>query len=225
MPRKLYILSSIAIGFAVLAIIPFSIFRTVKVKVISDKPCPEEKQAEDLIRNKGNSIWLINTDKLAGEIAGSSSCISTVKISRKFPNTLEISYTGKIPIAKIEGSEMFITIDGQLIKSQPDENIPTIFLPQGTKVETDKISDNKILFSLQIINLLLKSDFAPANVRFVNGDVTIYNLQEAVAIFSAEKSPQSQVDTLQQVLSKAKIESKKIIKIDLRFENPIVVFK
>lgn len=195
------------------------------MKVISNKPCLEEKQAEDLTKSKGNSIWLINTDQLSREIADSSSCISTVKISRKFPNTLEISYTGKIPIAKIEGSDIYLALDGQLIKSQPDENIPTIFLPQGTKVETDKINDNKILFSLQIINLLLKSDFAPANVRFVNGDVTIYNLQEGVAIFSTEKSPQSQADTLQQVLSKAKIESKKIIKIDLRFENPIAVFK
>lgn len=195
------------------------------MKVISNKPCLEEKQAVDLTKSKGNSIWLINTDQLSREIADSSSCISTVKISRKFPNTLEISYTGKIPIAKIEGSDMLITVYGQLIKSQPDGSIPTIFLPQGTEVETDKIKENTILVALEIINLLLKSDFAPANVRFVNGDVTIYNHEEAVAIFSADISPQSQADTLQQVLSKAKIESKKIIKIDLRFENPIVVFK
>lgn len=225
MPRKFYIFFSIAVGFAVLAVISFSVFRTVTIRVISQKPCLEEKQVEDLIGKKGNSIWLINTEEISKEIANSSSCISTVKINRRFPNTLEVIYTGKVPIAKIEGSDMFVTIDGQLIKSSSVENIPTIFLPQGTKVETDKINDNKILFSLQIINLLLKSDFAPANVRFVNGDVTIYNLQEGVAIFSTEKSPQGQADTLQQVLSKAKIESKKIIKIDLRFENPIVVFK
>lgn len=195
------------------------------MRIISSKPCLEEKQTEDLIKRKGNSIWLINTDQLTSEIAESSSCISNVLISRKFPNTLEISYTGKIPIAKIEGSDLLLTVDGQLIKSQPDENLPTAFLPQETKVETDKIKEKNILFALEIINILLKSDFAPANIRFVNGDVTIYNHEEAVAIFSADKSPQSQADTLQQVLSKAKIESKKIIKIDLRFENPIVVFK
>ena len=225
MPGKFYKLSLIIVCIASFAIISFPVFKTVKVKVISTKPCLEEKQIEGLTKAQGGLVWLINTDELTQKIAGSSSCINAVKISKKFPNTLEVTYTGKIPISRIDGSDMYLTLDGKLIKSRPIENIPTIFLLQGTKIENDQINDNKILFSLQIINLLLKSDFAPTNVRFVNGDVTIYNLQEAVAIFSADKSPQSQADTLQQVLSKAKIESKKIIKIDLRFENPIVVLK
>jgi len=66
----------------------------------------------------------------------------------------------------------------------------------------------------------------PVNVRITgHDDVAIYNQQGQLAIFSSKKDKEEQVDSLQQVISKAKIDSAKIAKIDLRFDKPVLVFK
>ncbi|KKS04034.1 MAG: hypothetical protein UU56_C0011G0028 [Candidatus Curtissbacteria bacterium GW2011_GWA2_41_24] len=58
-----------------------------------------------------------------------------------------------------------------------------------------------------------------------NDEVVIYNQQGQLAIFSSKKDKEVQVDSLQQVISKAKIESAKIAKIDLRFDKPVISYR
>ncbi len=82
------------------------------------------------------------------------------------------------------------------------------------------------IFEINLASQLSRSDFSVSSIRIIeNQTVAAYNFQDAVALFSPNKSLALQVDSLQQVLAKAKIDATKIQKIDLRYDNPTIVFK
>lgn len=125
-------------------------------------------------------------------------------------------------IVKIENTNLAIGDDGTIRGS--DKNLPQIFMPQNTAYsEGVKLDEPHILGALSIVKLLAKSDFLPTSIRFTSDtDLAVYNQQGQIALFSTQKQPQTQVDSLQQVLAKAKINATKIAKIDLRFNLPVV---
>ena len=105
--------------------------------------------------------------------------------------------------------------------------IPTIFLTQSQSAQTfGKITDKNTLSALNIAANLLKSDFTPQNIRVLDqGDVAVYGNYAIVAIFTQAKNTNLQLDSLQSILARSKIDAAKIAKIDLRFDNPIVIYK
>lgn len=56
-------------------------------------------------------------------------------------------------------------------------------------------------------------------------ELSILSKQGTLAIFSLKKDVQFQLDTLQNLLTKAKINKKTIKKIDLRFDKVVVVYE
>lgn len=227
MPRKFVLITTACIGVAFISLFSFFYIFTVKnISIYSDYPCVTEEELNSTI-TKGQSIFLIQKDKFYEKILYKFSCIDKVDVSTKLPSTLEIFYSGKNPVAKIDSSDIYLTANGLALKIKSlDKTLPTIFLPQGFQaVEGTKISDANILLALEITNLLLKSDFVPTNVRIVNDSITVYNQEDSVVVFSTKKQAEAQIDSLQKVLAKAKMESKKISKIDMRFDNPIIIFK
>lgn len=227
MPKKFALFSITIAGFAlVFLILSFYIFIVKNISINSDTACITEDELSAQISIKGMSIFLVQKDQLSDKILNKFSCIDNINISTKLPSTLEISYSGKNPVAKVDSSDIFLTVSGLAIKSSLTENLPTIFIAEEFKVEEGaKISNPEILLALKIANYLSKSDFVPTNVRIVSGSITVYNQQDSVVIFSTKKPAEVQTDSLQKVLAKAKIESKKISKIDMRFDNPIIVFE
>lgn len=226
MPRKLLlpVFTVLVLGLGI-ALTVF-LFKVSNVSIISEKPCFSKEELLKEVDATGKSIFLVSADKLSLQIKNKFSCIADLKISKKLPSTLVLDYKGKVPVAKLDGSENQLTADGLVIKSVSSDQVPAIFLPPNVNPQLgEQLKDPRILLSLQLADLLAKSDFAPSNIRFVNQTITIYNQQEAIAIFSTEKPALEQTNALQQVLAKAKIDSKKISKIDMRFNNPIIVFK
>lgn len=203
------------------------IFRIKNIEIISDKPCVNQNQILETIKLESQSIFFFPQEKISIELKNKFSCIEEAKTIKIMPSTVKIIYKSKIPIAKIDSSVNKITLDGMIIATEEDSsNIPTIFLPNNSAgLVGQKITDPLVLSALRITDALLKSDFAPTNIRIVNDSITIYNQEDSVAIFSTKKSTSFQIDSLQKVLAKARIESKKISKIDMRFDNPIIIFK
>lgn len=130
-------------------------------------------------------------------------------------------------LVDIDGSELSLTENGTALRKAKGKNLPKIFLsPETTPAENQLVTDSKILFALTLVKNLTKSDFTPAQVRFVNDvDIIVHSQLEATALFTTTKDAVSQVDSLQSVLSKAKIDATKISQIDLRFNKPVVTYK
>lgn len=228
MPRKFLLTTTICISVVIVVLFSFFyIFTVQNVLIHADFPCVSDKELTEKIAIKGKSIFLISKNQISSLILKNITCIDHVEIKTKLPSTLEISYSGKEPVAKVDSSDFYLSANGLVLKTVvTDKNLPTIFLPQGVEaIEGSKISDSDTLLTLEVTNLLLKSDFVPTNVRIVNDSITVYNQQDSVVIFTTKKQAKPQADSLQKVLAKAKMESKIISKIDMRFDNPIIVFK
>ncbi len=201
---------------------------TLKVKHIqiqNNANCLNEKNLQEKINNK-NLIFL-DTDNLKNDLKKQLECIEDLKITKKYPGTVDFTLIQKQAVAKIDGSQYSLTEDGLAISDTSTTPKPTIFLPQGVQVDPgQKLKDPSVLFALQLSKNLEKSDFIASNVRITDqGDIAVYSSQEAIALFTKEKSAQSQVDSLQSVIAKAKIDPSKIAKIDLRFEKPVLIYK
>lgn len=227
MPRKFALFSTAFVGVVLIFLFLFSYIFTVKnISIHTDYPCVTEEEVNSQITIKGQSLFLIQKNQISEQILKKISCIEKVDLKTKLPSTLEISYSGKNPVARVDSSDIFLTASGLAISVSHVQNLPTIFPPEGFQASVGtNISDPEMLTALKIVNSLSKSDFVPTNVRIVNDSITVYNQQDSVVIFSTKKQAEIQTDSLQKVLAKAKIESKKISKIDMRFDNPIIVFE
>lgn len=216
--------------FTICLIFLFSLFNIFIVKnvTVSEKDACVER--ENLINEAGilkKSVFLINAGTISNHLLKKFKCLENVEVLIQIPSSVEIKYYGVKPVARVDSSNLFLTSGGLAIIAQTSENnLPVFFLPQGIEVsEGAKITDPNSILALEIINLLLKSDFIPTNVRIVNDSITVYNQQDTVVIFSTKKKAETQSDSLQKVLAKVKMEPKKISKIDLRFDDPIIVFE
>jgi len=216
----------------VLALISLIVFFTpfLKIKEIQITPvqgCLDNVDLLDKFNLANKNILLVSVKKLEDQMKANYPCINTITVGKKFPNKLSFEFTVETSIVQIADSNLFLAKDGLVKEGSSLSGQPILFLPQELKPTSgQKITDKTTLLAIAIADNLSKSDFLPSNIRLMSsGEIAVYNQEGTVAIFSAEKKPDSQVDSLQQVLSKAKMETAKIIKIDLRFDNPVVTYK
>lgn len=139
----------------------------------------------------------------------------------------DVEVESSFAAAKIEGTNFFATSDGLVVEDSQNKNLPILFLPYGMAVNLgERVSDKNIIFAVNLADGLSKTDFSAKNIRIIpNDNIAFYNQEDMVAIFSSAKDKDSQIDSLQQVLAKAKMDASKIAKIDLRFDKPIITYK
>ena len=175
----------------------------------------------------GKNIFLLDSQKLTKDLKDNFACIDTISAKKVYPSQIDLDIKSQQAVAKIEGTDIALTADGLVVKNTPNLQIPTIFLTQSQSAQTfGKITDKNTLSALNIAANLLKSDFTPQNIRVLDqGDVAVYGNYAIVAIFTQAKNTNLQLDSLQSILARSKIDAAKIAKTDLRFDKPIVIYK
>ncbi len=211
-------------------LIVFSPLLEVKdVTVDDDQKCLKNLNYnidKDLV---GKNLVFLNTQNLAQNLEVELTCIEKIEFEKKFPTQIAITIKAKSPVANIEGINLQVTANGLLVKKDDRQNLPTIFLPKDAQFDlkaNNEIKDETILSAIKISENLLKSDFSPASIRIIQKDeIAVYSLKDMLVIFTSEKGLETQVNSLQLILSKAKIDAAKITKIDLRFDKPVITYQ
>lgn len=203
------------------------IFKIKSAAFAKDQSCLNNSSQLEKFDVFGKNIFLFNSQNLAKDLKMEFACIDTVNIQKVLPSKLDFDIVAKQPVAKIEGTSLAATKDGLIVESPKQTQVPTIFLSYDKYAQVaGKIVDEKVLFALQVAASLIKSDFVPQNIRILDlGDVAVYGNYNIVAIFSSSKDADVQLDSLQSVLARSKIDAAKIAKIDLRFDNPVIIYK
>jgi cell division septal protein FtsQ len=175
---------------------------------------------------KGKFIFTVNTKQEEENLKRDNPCLAAVKLEKVYPSKIKIIQEAENPVARIAGTQYFVTSGGLVVESSA-RDLPQIFFPEPANVVPGgQITGDLAKTAVKIAGLLAKSDFHPTNVRILNSeDIAVYDAAETVVIFSKEKSQEEQVDSLQQVIAIAKIDNDKIAKIDLRFDKPTIVYK
>lgn len=203
------------------------LFEIKNVTFNQEQKCVENPQ--DIFKNQlvGSSLIFFNAQSFTQDIKEQFNCIETINVTKQFPSTVVLDIKSQDPIAKIAESQLHTTQSGLLIKASDNIQLPTLFLPQNLDLNASRqITDKKTLTALEIIKNLLKSDFVPATVRLLEGEeIAVYSTKDILVVFSSEKEPKVQVDSLQLILAESKIDATKIDKIDLRFEKPVISYK
>lgn len=180
----------------------------------------------DQVNLKRKMIFTLREDALKKDLKEKFPCLTDLKLTKNYPSKIIFEAKTQNPAAKIANSQLLITAEGLVVSGKSDI-LPQLFLPPEVQaVPNEKVTDEISLYAAKLASLLAKSDFHSTNIRILSSsDIAVYDSKETVAIFSAKESANSQVDSLQQVLAKAKIGDDKIAKIDLRFEKPVITFK
>lgn len=215
--------SILLVAALVLTGITFTLF-LFKIKHIILNP--QNCLSSDHLNVKSKIIFTVSTKVLVQQLKQKYDCISEIKISKIYPSKLKIEVTTKNQVVKIAESNLSITEAGEVIEAK-EQNLPILYAPRIASLTSgQKVFDKNLIVTVKIAGLLSKTDFHLATVRFVNSnEIAVYDREQTIAIFTTEKDAAVQVDSLQQVVANAKIEGDKIVKIDLRFDKPVITFR
>lgn len=220
--------AAVALIATILYVFLFSpVFKIKSVEFNTQQNCLNDQKQLEKYQVLNKNILLFKSGEFSQYLESDFSCIDQIKVTKALPAKLKIEVAVQKPVAKVEGKDLAITKDGAISTTSQTENLPTIFLPAGIQTSVgQKIWDKTTLFALDVVSQLQKSDFTPQNIRIVEeGDVAVYDTTGLIALFSSLKPASIQVDSLQAILAKAKIDEAKIAKIDLRFDKPVIVNK
>jgi hypothetical protein len=190
--------------------------------------CPEENE-EALSHLIGKKIYFVNEKDVKETIPSGFK-----ELKKIFPNRLVIKLEKPKPVVilMVNNKESNSTIGslvvsdkGEVMGVATEERLPRVniykdFLPR----EGDQITDYAAFQAVKLAQLLNSAGFPQFEI-FVNSDeIEIRNLLDASILVNPNKNLESVATTLQQLLSKATITEKKPQKIDLRFDQPIVIY-
>lgn len=205
----------------------FSNFFLVKsVEVESNLTCVDKESLLNVSSVSGSNFFLIRSSEIEEKLKAKFSCIKSVRIFKKFPNRILLEVRNREPQAKIfivtnqESTPSAETaVDSFLIDNEG-------MLFSGNQEAGLKIySENKNKDFKKIISILNKIKFFGIEIMEVTiVEDTLLFPSSPKMIFALDKNIDTQLASLQLILSKAKIDEETIEFIDLRFDKPVVRF-
>src|SRR3989344_6125520 len=209
----------------VLAFLSVFLFKIENIEVTEGKGCVDESAI--ITQFKGKNIFTISAKQAQETTANTYKCAKNVSVQKKYPSTLVLTVEVDRPLVKVGDKNIYITENGFVLEGQNQGNLPTIFFDKEPELRPgEKIEDDSVLYSLSLISQIGKTDFVTTSIRILNpAMISVYNRESQAVIFTSEKDTNSQVDSLQLILSESKIDPSKIENIDLRFAKPVITNK
>ncbi len=176
----------------------------------------------------GKNILLFSLPKASEEIKRVHPEFFQVEIKKRLPQTLSF----KVEIRKVaiaisqEGSFYLVDKEGVLLeKRETNLDLPLIVFSGKIEQEPGHWLEDELL--LKTVRLLYESKLRllePRSAQIVSERVIELILKNGLTVlFSSEKELKEQLDSLQFIFERAKIEGEKLKRIDLRFDKPVVV--
>lgn len=184
----------------------------------------------------GKNIFLVSENELTKNIELKDLSLEKVWIGKKLPNRLLIKLQPRKPVAILVTQKGNFLVDetGFVFSSTipQNQNLPTILVQTPQSVTLGITVEENIKKSLELTKML-QSFFLPFEKLAVEKDDLIVYSSDFVATFSNSKDFSTQISSLQLIFQSSKIkrqndsplrQDKKITKIDLRFDKPLVIF-
>jgi len=191
--------------------------------------CPQEisKKIEGL--TLGRSILYLSESEIISKMKDKPFNLKDAKINKEFPDKIIFTVKGRIPVAAVKpaNAEDYYLVDGDgILISGNVQGLPVITVENLTlPKEGDKFDNEAILSAVQAINGLKLNLYEPDRAVVTSEWTTeVYLKNNQKIIFSSKKEISEQLDSLQLIFSRAKIEGKRIGSLDLRFSKPVVIY-
>lgn len=206
-----------------------SFWRVKKISCqINDIDCPDKLLADLMRFSLGKNIFLLSTKKLSLQVKEDYLQTERVKIQKKLPNGVNFYLTTRQPQVAINGDKFHLVDQAGVVieKKETSGDYPLIFFdPPANLSIGERFSQPEILQTIDLI-IDLKLRLIESNLaKIISATrVEIWLKGDTQTIFSLKKETVGQLDSLQLILSRAKIEGNKLKQIDLRFDKPIIIY-
>lgn len=173
------------------------------------------------------NIFLINKKELTREFKFKNITVKEINIKTGLPNKVVIYLKNRKPLVllKTDKNEFLVDETGFIFEEVRQKNhvLPVIILKNQT-ASLGMEGDEKIIKLIQL-SKNLQELFIPFNdLVFEDKDYIVCRAANFLAIFSQDKDFFTQAVSLQMILQSSKIKQGEDIKIDLRFDKPVVSF-
>jgi cell division septal protein FtsQ len=208
--------------------------------------CPSDIYGDLSSLAIGQHLIFVPEKRINAAITDRYPFVKGIKIIKKFPPELQFNLFTREPLAAIvkqlqfsqseasasadqswlTGNEYFLVDEeGYILRKDNITDLPLILVQElPSESIGQQVGQKAVLKALEIITGLKLNLFEP-EVALVNDFNIEFKLKDKVkVIFSAFDSTDSQINPLQFILSRAKIEGRKIRQIDLRFDKPVVIY-
>lgn len=213
------------IGVTTLGISLWYFSKAKNIELINNSGCLSSENLSEKFNLKNFSLLLINSQQLAQKVKTDFPCAEGLKIDKIYPRTIKITLPEIKIVAKIPDSQLAINNEGRVVNQISGKtNIPTVDFPRIKELQAGQLAEEPgALFVVNLAKALAKTDYAVQSIRLIDPNTAAaYARQDLVVLFTKNKDLDLQVNSLQQVLARAKIDESKISKIDLRFDKPVI---
>lgn len=184
---------------------------------INKTPCKEEvkKEFSEFI---GQNFFLVDTRDKIRKIKASHPHWQKV-VAKKIPfNKITLEITTRQPVTSLLVGNIFLLLDREaVIVGEVDVN------PGLPEIEAEKFNSEEVKKALEVIFLVDQYSISFKRLKIKSQDELLLFLPETEVILPT-KNLSEKIASLQMIQSRAKIEGKLPIRIDLRFQKPVVTF-
>lgn len=199
----------------------------------------------------GHSLLFLNVQKFKRETAKKFVAIEGLEVNKDLPSGVTVLVSEREPVASLvaltepveaslsafvselarqapsAGGEGFLVDkEGLVFTRGRSEGVPLIIL----EAHSGEAAQGRIIegTAKKLLSFLLSLSFReikPLVLSTHRGDFLFILPEHIVVLGTAEKTAEDQAEILKIVLEKYRIEGKRLLKIDLRFKNPVVEFE
>ena len=210
----------------------------------------EADQVKEAIRNEvlGRNILLLSETNVSRQVREKFLTVSAVKLTRNLPDRLSVLVSQRKPVAVVlmiseELSASVSALASTDFRGEASKAEHSLVDKDGLAFFRDKSNDLPIIvlgnhdlevahylegYDRSLINFVLpaKERDLPVYLMTRVRDDLLVILDDGTRVWLLPDKPaQVQLEILKTILEKYKIEAKKVVKVDLRFRNPVVEFK
>lgn len=192
-------------------------------------PCLANLWAELMNETSGKNILFLSPQKLSWQIKQKHPEFFQVEIGKQLPHDLlfEIKLRQAVVAIGKEGGDFYLADkEGVLLeKGSQSFGLPLALTTDEIDQNIgEKIQEEMVLKEIQILHesqlRLLEPESAQATSARV---IEVGYKDDLQVLFSAQKEIKEQLDSLQFILERTRIEGEKPKRIDLRFDKPVIV--
>lgn len=201
-------------------------FLVSKIEVVTDYEIKKDSRIYEILKKaKQENIWRIDVYKLSETIKSQDVKIKEVEIKKEFLNKVMIKITQRKPLLQIFFEQKYFLVDKEGILFSiydQNQNLPVLEMNLEKTAVGVKIKEESALMILSVLEELQKTETVE-KVIILEKKLEII-LRNNLLIFLPAENLLLKITSLQELLNRFRIEGKRPVSIDLRFEKPVVVF-
>ena len=206
---------------------------------LDNQDCPADLWNKLNTFSLQKNLIFFPSGNLKKEISEAFPQTGDLKIKKRIFNSLFFEIHSKKPMAalavevSLDSEEEFLLSglfywldeDGIVLeKTDKDGNLPLVLIKNDPDLAVGQVFEYGEKQTLMSLLIGLKMSLIEARVIRLTSprEIEVWLDKDLLVLFNSEKNIDLQLDSLQLILSRSKIEGKTIKKIDLRFDKPVI---